>query len=133
MSNWYWEDVTDVGGAEKAITGGYWAALIVACITAAVASLSFAGIHLFGIDAWAFLDAAIFAAIAFGIRRKSRVAAIVGLCLYVVERLYMLRQGGFGGIFIGIIFTLLFINGVRGSFAYHRLTSTTQQPRPLAM
>lgn len=71
MSAWYWEDVTSVSGAEKAMNGGFWAALFVAIITSLVASLSFAGVHIFGIGASAFLDAALFAAIAFGIKRKS--------------------------------------------------------------
>ena len=114
MSAWYWEDVTSVSGAEKAMNGGFWAALFVAIITSLVASLSFAGVHIFGIGASAFLDAALFAAIAFGIKRKSRFAAVVGLCLYVLERIYMLQRGGAGGIVMGILLTLLFVNAVRG-------------------
>ena len=132
MSSWYWEDVTSVGGAEKAINGGFWAALIVAIITSLVASLSFAGVHMFGIGASAFLDAALFAAIAFGIKRKSRFAAVAGLCLYVLERIYMLQRGGAGGIVMGILFTLLFINAVRGTFASHQLKGEVQA-RPLSM
>jgi hypothetical protein len=136
MSNtnkWYWEDVEDIGGAEKAINGGFWAAVIVACITTVVAALSLAGVKLFGIDASAFLDAAIFAGIAFGIKRKSRFAAVAGLVLYVIERIYMLQRGGVAGIFSGIVFTLLFINAVRGTFACHRLNGAAGQARPLQM
>jgi hypothetical protein len=132
MSKWYWEDVSDVSGAEKAINGGFWAAVFVACITALVAGLALAGTKLFGIDASAFLDAAIFAGIAVGIKRKSRFAAVAGLCLYVLERLYMLQRGGAGGIVMGILLTLLFINAVRGAYAYHRLTEGGQA-RPLSM
>lgn len=132
MSAWYWEDVTDVGGAEKAMNGGFWAALIVAIITSLVACLSFFGMRLLGINGWAFLDAGIFAAIAVGIKRKSRFAAVAGLFLYVLERIYMLQRGGTGGIVMGILFTLLFINAVRGAFAYHRLTGEGQA-RPLSM
>ena len=132
MSAWYWEDVTSVSGAEKAMNGGFWAALFVAIITSLVASLSFTGVHIFGIGASAFLDAALFAAIAFGIKRKSRFAAVAGLCLYVLERIYMLQRGGAGGIVMGILFTLLFINAVRGAFAYYRLTGEGQA-HPLSM
>jgi hypothetical protein len=132
-NKWYWEDVTDISGAEKAINGGFWAAVIVACITSLVAALSLAGVKLFGIDASAFLDAAIFAGIAFGIKRKSRFAAVAGLSLYVLERIYMLQRGGAAGIFTGIVFTLLFINAVRGAFAYHRLNDGAGQARPLQM
>ncbi|HEY6944956.1 MAG TPA: hypothetical protein VI431_07430 [Candidatus Acidoferrum sp.] len=132
MSAWYWEDVSSVSGAEKAMNGGFWAALIVAIITALVASLSFFGLQLLGINGWAFVDAGIFAAIAVGIKRKSRFAALAGLCLYVLERLYMLQKSGAGGIVMGILFTLLFINAARGAFAYHRMTEE-QQARPLSM
>lgn len=130
MNKWYWEDVSTLSGAEKAITGGFWAALIVACITTLVAALSLAGVKLLGIDASAFLDAALFAGIAFGIKRRSRFAAVAGVCLYLLERIYMLQRGGVSGMFMGIIFTLLFINAARGAFAYHRLNGAVQA-RPL--
>lgn len=132
MSAWYWEDVSSVSGAEKAMNGGFWAALIVAIITSLVASLSLFGLQVLGINGWAFVDAGIFAAIAVGIKRKSRFAAVAGLCLYVLERFYMLQKGGVGGIVMGILFTLLFINAARGAFAYHRMTGE-QQARPLSM
>ena len=132
MSNWYWEDVSDISGAEKAIKGGFWAAVFVASVTSLVAALALAGTKLLGIDASAFLDAAIFAAIAVGIRRKSRFAAVAGLCLYILERIYMMQRSGAGGIVMGIFLTLLFLNAVRGAFAYHRLTEEGQA-RPLSM
>ena len=129
MSNkWYWEDVSDVSGAEKAMTGGMWAALVVAGITSLVVALSFAGVKIFGIGASALLDAAIFAAIAFGIKRKSRFAAVAGLILYILERVCMMQRTGAGGLVMGVVFTLLFINAARGAFAYHRMN----QARPLA-
>ena len=128
MSNWYWEDVSDLGGAEKAINGGFWAAVIVACITALVALLSLAGVQLLGLDVWALFDAALFAAIAVGIKRKSRFAAVAGLSLYIFERIYMMQRSGARGIVMGVLFTLFFINAVRGSFAYHRLKEGQAQP-----
>lgn len=122
MSTWYWEDVSGVAGAEKAMNGGFWAALLVAIVTSLFVALSFAGVSLLGIGPAALLDAAIFAAIALGIKRKYRLAAVAGLTLYIIERIYMLQRGGTSGIVMGIVFTLLFINAVRGAFAYHRLT-----------
>jgi hypothetical protein len=130
MSSWYWEDVSGVSGAEKAINGGFWAALFVAVVTSLFVGLSFAGISLLGIGPAALLDAGIFAVIAIGIKRKSRFAAVAGLILYIIERVYMFQRGGTGGMVMGIVFTLLFLNAVRGAFAYHRLTEG--QARPLA-
>jgi hypothetical protein len=126
MSTWYWEDVSNLSGAEKAISGGFWAAIVVACVTSLFAGLSLAGVQLLGLNAWAFVDVALFVAIAIGIKRKSRFAAIAGLCLYVVERIAMMQRGGAGGIVMGILFTLLFINAVRGTFAYHQMTGEGQ-------
>ena len=130
--SWYWEDVSDIGGAEKAMTGGCWAAGFVAGVTALLAGLSLFGMQVLGINAWALTDAALFGGIAFGIHRKSRVAAVAGLCLYLLERIYMISRTGAGAIAFGILLTLLFINAVRGAFAYHRLAGQGQQARPLA-
>jgi hypothetical protein len=128
MSNWYWEDVNNLEGAEKAINGGFWAAVFVACVTSLIATLSLFGVQLLGINAWAFVDAGLFVAVAIGIKRKSRFAAVVGLCLYVIERLAMIQRGGLGGIIMGVLFTLLFINAARGAFAYHQMNEGQARP-----
>jgi hypothetical protein len=44
----------------------------------------------------------------------------------------MLQRAGAVGIFTGIVFTLLFINAVRGAFEYRRLNGAVQA-RPLQM
>ncbi|HTT32249.1 MAG TPA: hypothetical protein VMH48_01490 [Methylomirabilota bacterium] len=45
----------------------------------------------------------------------------------------MLKSGGAGGIIVGIAFTLLFVNAVRGAYAYHRVNGGQGQARPLQM
>jgi hypothetical protein len=71
-------------------------------------------------------DAAIFAALGFGIYKFSRFAAVAALLLYWLERALIFSQqgekamSGFAGYLI-IIFTFAFINGIRGTFAYRRL------------
>lgn len=126
MNKWYWEDVSDLAGADKAITGGFWAAIFVAGVTTLFVTLSLAGVHLFGIGLSALVDAGLFAAIAIGIKQKSRFAAVAGLCLYIIERIYMLKVTGAGGMIMAVFLVLLFINAVRGTFAYHRLSAQPQ-------
>jgi hypothetical protein len=75
------------------------------------------------VNGWAFVDAALFGVIAWGIYWMSRVAAIAGLGLYILEQVASVAttdsKHGFGAITIIII--LAFVNSVRGTFAYHRL------------
>ena len=85
-----------------------------------------AGIELFGpghFDAYALVDAAIFAAVAVGLWRYSRTAAILGLAFYLIERVYMWSQFGFHAVAMAVILTLAFVSGIRGTFSYHRLRS----------
>ena len=65
-----------------------------------------------------------FAAIGFGINKKSRAAAVIGLSLYILERTYMMAQGGVnsGGAVMTVLFALYFVHGVRGTFAYRKLS-----------
>jgi hypothetical protein len=122
-NNSLWPDVADRSSAVKAIKSGYWAAVFVASVTAAIALISlFVHKPILGIDGLGLFDAVMFAAIAFGIDRKSRAAAVIGLVLYVLERVYMTATNGASasaGI-MTIILTLSFVHGIRGTFAYKK-------------
>ena len=98
MSNWYWESVSGLSGAEKAMNGGFGAALFVVYVTGSFAALSIFDVSLLGRNAWAFVDAGLFVAVAIGIKRKSRFAAVDGAILHVIERLAMIQRSGVGGI-----------------------------------
>ncbi len=111
-----WPSVDTAEGAALAAKQGFWAAVLCAVATAAFALLS-----IIGLDSSALVDAALFAIIAWGLSKKSRAAAVCGLLLYVVERLYMWSTVGMQNPIIAVLFTLLFINGVRGTFAWKRL------------
>ena len=75
--NVFWPDVSTLGDARWATKQGVWAALFVACVTAIV-SLAALTMHkpVLGVSGSALIDAAIFAAVAYGIYRNSRFAAI---------------------------------------------------------
>ena len=123
-SNFWWPSVGTVEGAKGAAKAGFIAAVLVALITAAFATWALysngpvAGF----IDPWAYLDAVLFGAIAFGIYKESRAAAVVGLLLYLVEKGYqVVLTGQLQGAVMTILFVLFFVSGIRGTFALHRL------------
>lgn len=113
MSAW-WADVSNREEARKAGMQGVWAAAIIAVITAIFAAVG----PKLGVPA-SFVDAVIFAAIAGGIAIMSRIAAVAGLALYVVESLYKFSTIGFKGVPLTIVLTIAFLNSVRGTFAFH--------------
>ncbi|HBL58637.1 MAG TPA: hypothetical protein DDZ80_09010 [Cyanobacteria bacterium UBA8803] len=128
QKNQLWASIDSIETAKQAAQQGVWAAAFVAIITSifAIVSVALGGSLPEGmpaIDAWAFWDVGIFVAIAWGIHKMSRFAAVAGLVLYIVEQIIMRisNPSNFGaGLFIVILFILAFINAVRGTFAYHR-------------
>ncbi|HIK41288.1 hypothetical protein [Thermoleptolyngbya sp. M55_K2018_002] len=70
-----------------------------------------------------FVDALIYGAIAWGIHRMSRIAAIAGLSIYLLSRVLLHLSGMPTNLFGMAIVTLIsvaFINAIRSTFAYHR-------------
>ncbi len=136
MSNhsWYSPDLSTADGAKSACKVAMWCAVVVACVTALFSILAMAGTKLGNapIDGSALFDAALFGGIAFGLSRFSRFAGVAGFSLFLLEKIYMIAKGGLaaGGLFLGIFLLIGFLNGMRGSFAYHKL-QTQMQPRPL--
>ncbi len=118
-------EVEGAEAAKKAAKGGMWAAFFVAGVTTLFAILAMNGTTpVAGINGAALLDAAVFIGIGIGIGRLSRIAAVAGLVIYIAERLYMMSLNGPAGLWMTIALTLVFINSVRGTFAYHRIAGT---------
>gem|GEM_PF-4323823 len=69
----------------------------------------------------ALVDAGLFALIAFGIYKMSRVAAVIGIALYLWGQLNQILATGNSNYILVILFTLYFIHAIRGTFAYHKL------------
>ena len=121
--NWYWPDVSDLDGAKAAARYGMWCAIFVACVTAFVVLLASFGISILGVKTSALLDALLFAAIAYGLSRYSRFAAVAGFALFVLEKIYMLLHTGnilSVGV-LGMLIALGLFNSIRGTFAYYKL------------
>jgi hypothetical protein len=125
-TNWFWPAVDTMDAAKEAAKQGAFTAAIVSGITAIFAILSLFGVGDTSISA--LTDAGLFALIAFGIYRMSRVAAVVGLLLYLWGQLSQLLDTGRTNWFLVFLFTLMFIGGIRGAFAYHKLKELQPEP-----
>lgn len=127
---WYWPTIVDLPGAIAASNKGVWAAGIVAVLTFMVATVSlFLDQDAIGINPWSYVDAVVFGLIAWGIHRRSRICAVAGLVLFAVEKIIQLATFGLGILGMGVagFFLVLFVIGVKGTFAYHRLASHTPE------
>ena len=81
-------------------------------------------------SAWNFLDVVLMAGLTFGLYRRSRVCAVVVLAYFVTSKIMMLRAGGNPASLVsGFIFGYLYVQGVRGTFEYHRLRRRWQARR----
>ena len=129
----FWPRVVDAESARKAANAGFSAAAIVAAVTCLVVVVGMLGKEPAGPDAlgpWALLDVAAFAGIAWGIRRLSRTAAVLGLLLFLAERVYAFSTGAQTGSVIAVLLALWFLHGVRGTFAFHRYHAASVASAP---
>jgi hypothetical protein len=82
----WWPDVSDLLHSEKAIRYAVCAAVVVVCVTVEASETArFARAII--------IEASFWAAIAFGIHRKSRAAAVAGLILYIGDRVCVVATG----------------------------------------
>jgi len=120
---WAYPNINDRASAIRASRQGVIAAVIVSAITAVLALLAGRSERVAtvpGIDAYALIDAVLFAIVAFGMWRHSRVAAVSGVVLFVGEKLYLWAAVGHRPGGVAALLFLGFVNGVRGTFAYYR-------------
>jgi hypothetical protein len=132
----YWPEINDLETARKVAKQGVWAALFVAGVTAVFATLALFGKSFAGVDESAFVAVVIFGALAIGIWRMSRVAATLALVLFVVEKVWAAQDGQRpAGVILAIVITLIFVNTVRATFRFRRLSTvapTSTGPDPIA-
>jgi hypothetical protein len=118
--------ITDLATARSVGRQGAIAAFFCAAMTAFFAALAVGGVEgsqILNIDAWALIDAALFFIIGICIWEMSRVFAVSGLLLYLLERVFMWAENpelASKGILISIFMVFAFVNGIRGTFAFHR-------------
>lgn len=104
--------------AQKAIQHGVGAASLIVIISGVMGIFSGKAFY-----ESSMIDGIIFAFIAFGIFKKSRIVAVYGFILFLVEitdkLMSQLYQGKKISIGIASLLLLFFINSIRGTFAYH--------------
>ncbi len=126
-SGW-WPSVETEVEAEGAAHQGAGAAIFVASVTALFSVLAVFDIRILpGFSPLSLVDAVLFAIVAWRIYRMSRAWALVGLLGYASERAYSIYAHGStatAGWVVGIVILLGFVNGVRGTFAHHRLSAS---------
>lgn len=122
--NFVWPSLTTIEAAKKASMHGVVAAGFTATLTTLIATWALgAGKIAFGfVNAGAYLDAVIFAAIAYGIYKEKRWVAVFGLVFFLFEKAIQVADTGkFQGAWIAIILTLCYIDAIRGLYALHNL------------
>jgi len=118
IDDWVWLKVDNRRRAQNAIEEGFWAAIFVSGM-AAVFLLITVLKDPDQLTVEELLSVLVFAFIAFGIRRRSRAAALAALILYVLGRVYAFASGAHGNLVLPVLITLALLNAVRGTFAYH--------------
>ncbi len=112
--------------ALKHIKNGSTAGFIVAGITALMATVAVliggGPEALGGIDGTAFIDVALIAALAIGVRRRSRFAAVVLFAYFVLAKIYAVATtGNATGLIVTLLIAYYLARAVQGTFAYARL------------
>jgi len=120
-----WPAVDTLKGAKSANRAAFWATIFWASMRLILVLLGVLGIQFVEeVNLWGLFDVGLFGLIAWGLWKRSRIAAIAGPVLYI--GLIILQWIDIGPPtwdlrIISVIITFLFINGIRGTFAYRRL------------
>jgi hypothetical protein len=121
--NVLWPEITNAEEAGRASGMGSGSANVIAAVTAIVATISvFTNAPIFGINASAFIDVAIFAFIGWGIRCRSNFVAVAGLVIFALDKghQFWVQPKSLAGLTVTIFLFCGFISGVRGTRAYWR-------------
>ena len=120
-------EIDDLDDARKAIKQAWIAGLISGGLTLLLAVFAIVGDgSVLGglVDGWAMIDAFITFGLTYGVYRRNRAASVGLLSFYLLNQILMRLDGiSTGGIGLALVFTLMFVQGVRGTFAYHRFTT----------
>ena len=115
---------TEIEKAAKAIKGGWVAALISAAFTLVITILGATGTADLGLNAdWYMLvDVALLLILAFGIYKKSRIAATIMFGYFLLSKiLIIVETGQFQGFILAFVFLYFYGNAMLWTFKYHRL------------
>lgn len=82
-------------------------------------------------DPWSILDAMLILGLAYGLHRRSRVAAVCLILLVLGSRvLYWAETGNLGGMSVTLVFLYFFARAAWGAFQFHRIRPRSAAPPP---
>jgi hypothetical protein len=128
----YWPELSTASDAEKAVKAAAFVAFFVAALTGLASVLTLLSVTRI-LPGWAIFDALVFGVLGLLILRGSRVAAVLGLILYVIQLVAaIVATGNPAGLIVGLFFTSAFITGVRGTYLLKRLRGSAEDAAPAA-
>jgi len=114
----WWPSIENPENAVKAMQFGAYTAALGAILTAGISAAAIYLQHpVLGIDAWALVDASLFAIVAWRVYRLSLPWSIAGLVIFSLERLLSFLTNphlGIGGVIAIVLFFPYYLNAVRG-------------------
>jgi hypothetical protein len=131
-TSWYWNEIGDKYSAQYATTTAVWISYLIALATGLIGILSLAYRKpVLGLDGWALLGAGFFGVVGWGIGRLSRAWAVIGFSIYALGVLInigmQLATGKFGFLpIMEMLFAVVYLNALRGTFAYHTYVKLEQ-------
>jgi serine/threonine-protein kinase len=116
-----------INRALRKVKAAWVAAVVTGVVTLAATLVSVIGDQVNDVSGWNLIDVVLIFALAFGIYRKSRVCALITLLYYVLGKIAMWTVGPSpGGLPVTVLFVYCFVQGVIGTFQYHRLLNAPQ-------
>jgi hypothetical protein len=127
---WAWPDVRWESGAHFATQQGVFAGAFIVCIECSKIGLSLLTVRPV-IDAVNVIGVVAFTLIAYGIHKRSRIAAVLGLALYLMKAvlglaLHLVEKADLPSgtdyplWMLQLVMVVMFVNAARGTFAYRR-------------
>jgi hypothetical protein len=123
--------ITSFDEAERHLDRAWYAALVAATFDFVIGAMAILGTRTFT------LPAAIYSArvvlvlvLAYGVSRRSRVAAVLLLAFGILSTGFDLNIGSLLRLLVSAVLIYLYARGAQGAFAYHRLRA--EGPQPLA-
>jgi hypothetical protein len=116
------EETKDLESANRLINLAFGAAVFSASITLVFSVIACFGYSFLGITPLSLVDVVVVFALAYGIHKRSRTCAVITFVYFVVSKIVQcVDMGDAKPIYVGILFGFFFFQGIRGTFAYHRL------------
>jgi serine/threonine-protein kinase len=115
---------------KKAIRNACIAGTICGVLTLLVTLIAVAGVDIPGLefDLWTLFDVFLIFALTFGIYKKNRVCAVLMFVYFVGSKVLMWKESGsVSGLGMATLFGYFFLQGILGTFAYHRTHETADR------